>query len=177
MKKIVLAFVAVSLLLTGCSDDGKEDSAVSIDSVSSAVEMPVTESTATGTTQTASDTTQTASDTAEQSEMNNVTDQNSAENKSGNDGAGNVSQVVGQDISEDTTISDGELPVAGGDDKTVPENEESKPPVTTAPSSEVKTQTATTVSTAAPVFGENHQTVTTTKKSGGVIELPIIPVN
>lgn len=170
MKKIVLAFVAVSLLLTGCSDDGKEDSAVSIDSVSSAVEMPVTESTATGTTQT-------ASDKAEQSGTQNVTDQNSAESKSSNAGAGNVSQVVGQGISEDTTISDGELPVAGGEDKTVPENAESKPSVTTAPSSEVKTQTATTVSTAAPVFGENHQTVTTTKKSGGVIELPIIPVN
>ncbi|MGN1086606.1 MAG: hypothetical protein ACI4Q5_06205 [Porcipelethomonas sp.] len=169
MKKIVLAFVAVSLLLTGCSDDGKEDSAVSIDSVSSAVEMPVTESTAAGTTQT-------ASDTAEQPETQNVTEQNSAESKSSNAGAGTVSPA-GQDISEDTTISDGELPVAGGDDKTVPENEESKPPVTTAPSSEVKTQTATTVSTAAPVFGENHQTVTTTKKSGGVIELPIIPVN
>lgn len=170
MKKIVLAFVAVSLLLTGCSDDGKEDSAVSIDSVSSVVEMPVTESTVTGTTQT-------ASDKAEQSGTQNVTEQNSAESKSGNAGAGNVSPVGGQDISEDTTISDGELPVAGGDDKTVPENEESKPSVTTAPSSEVKTQTATTVSTAAPVFGENHQTVTTTKKTGGVIELPIIPVN
>jgi hypothetical protein len=177
MKKIVLAFVAVSLLLTGCSDDGKEDSAVSIDSVSSVVEMPVTESTATGTTQTASDTTQTTSDTAEQSGTQNATDQNSAENKSGNAGAGNVSQAGGQDISEDTTISDGELPVAGGEDKTVPENEESKPSVTNAPSSEVKTQTATTVSTVAPVFGENHQTVTTAKKSGGVIELPIIPVN
>lgn len=176
MKKIVLAFVAVSLLLTGCSDDGKEDSAVSIDSVSSAVEMPVTESTAAGTTQTASDTAQTASDTAEQSGTQNATEKNSAESKSSNAGAGTVSPA-GQDISEDTTISDGELPVAGGDDKTVPENEESKPPVTTAPSSEVKTQTATTVSTAAPVFGENHQTVTTTKKSGGVIELPIIPVN
>ena len=169
MKKIVLAFVAVSLLLTGCSDDGKEDSAVSIDSVSSAVEMPVTESTAAGTTQT-------ASDTAEQSGTQNATEKNSAESKSSNAGAGTVSPA-GQDISEDTTISDGELPVAGGDDKTVPETEESKPPVTTAPSSEVKTQTATTVSTAAPVFGENHQTVTTTKKSGGVIELPIIPVN
>ena len=177
MKKIVLTFVAVSLLLTGCSDDGKEDSAVSTDSVSSVVEMPATESTATGTTQTASDKAQTASGTAEQSGTQNVTDQNSAENKSGNDGAGNVSPVGGQDISEDTTISDGELPIAGGDDKTVPENEENKPPVTTAPSSEVKTQTATTVSTAAPVFGENHQTATTTKKSGGVIELPIIPVN
>lgn len=165
MKKIILALVTISLLLTGCSDDGKKESAVSNDSVSPSVEMSASESESTAT-----ETVQTASDKAVQPETQNTTEKNSSENS--NTVADTVLPDSGLDISEDTTMSVGELPVIGGEDKTFPENADSKPSVTTTPSSGEKIQTTTTVSAS----DESHQTVTTIKKSGDVIELPIIPV-
>lgn len=71
MKKIVLALVTISLLLTGCSDDGKKESAVSDDSVSPSVEMSASESESTAT-----ETVQTASDKAVQPETQNTTEKN-----------------------------------------------------------------------------------------------------
>lgn len=167
MKKIVLALVTISLLLTGCSDDGKKESAVSNDSVSPSVEMSASESESTAT-----ETVQTASDKAVQPETQNTTEKNSSENQISNTGADTVLPDSGLNISEDTTMSVGELPVIGGEDKTFPENADSKPSVTTTPSSGEKIQTTTTVSAS----DESHHTVTTIKKSGDVIELPIIPV-
>lgn len=166
MKKIVLALVTISLLLTGCSDDEKKESAVSNDSVSPSVEMSASESESTAT-----ETVQTASDKAVQPETQNTTEKNSSENQISNTGADTVLPDSGLNISEDTTMSVGELPVIGGEDKTFPENADSKPSVTTTPSSGEKIQT-TTVSAS----DESHHTVTTIKKSGDVIELPIIPV-
>ena len=119
---------------------------------------------------TATETVQTASDKAVQPETQNTTEKNSSENS--NTVADTVLPDSGLDISEDTTMSVGELPVIGGEDKTFPENADSKPSVTTTPSSGEKIQTTTTVSAS----DESHHTVTTIKKSGDVIELPIIPV-
>ena len=119
---------------------------------------------------TATETVQTASDKAVQPETQNTTEKNSSENS--NTVADTVLPDSGLNISEDTTMSVGELPVIGGEDKTFPENADSKPSVTTTPSSGEKIQTTTTVSAS----DESHHTVTTIKKSGDVIELPIIPV-
>ena len=106
MKKIILALVTISLLLTGCSDDGKKESAVSNDSVSPSVEMSASESESTAT-----ETVQTASDKAVQPETQNTTEKNSSENS--NTVADTVLPDSGLDISEDTTMSVGELPVIG----------------------------------------------------------------
>lgn len=84
---------------------------------------------------TATETVQTASDKAVQPDTQNTTEKNYTENKSSNAGADTVLPDSGQGVSEDTTMSAGELPVAGREDKTVPENADSNTSVTATLSS------------------------------------------
>ena len=63
---------------------------------------------------TATETVQTASDKAVQPETQNTTEKNSSENQISNTGADTVLPDSGLNISEDTTMSVGELPVIGG---------------------------------------------------------------
>lgn len=175
MKKIVLMFMAVSLLLTGCSDEGEKNASYSKENTTSAMETLTTESVTNVTVQPTEQKQYEMQSTSEGSTYEVETD-----NYMNDSVSDSPSPDVSQNMPENTTVSAGknilvssdELPVAGGDDKTVPENTESNPSVTNNPSSEKKPQTTTAVS----VLDEGHQTVTTIKNSGGVIELPIIPV-
>lgn len=149
MKKVILVFIAASLLLTGCSDDGKKKTESTQETSSSAEAISIAESISSETVQATSGTTAvgSASDSSQKS------DKNAQENQA------------------NTPVSDGELPIIGG-----VENSDEKPSVTDSPSSVDNHQTTTTVSGKLPSSVENNQT-TTAKNSGGAVELPIIPVN
>lgn len=195
MKKIVLMFMAVSLLLTGCSDGDEKSTSDSKENAASATETLTTESVTNVTVQ---PTEQKQSETESGSEKYNYeVKSDNLVNDSVSDSP-NISQSMPENTTipageqtvtggENTIISSDELPVVGGEDKTVPENSDNKPSVTNNPSFEKKPQTTTIVSEseashstttvpAKPIPDESHQTITTSKKSGGVIELPIIPV-
>lgn len=182
MKKIVLMFMAVSLLLTGCSDDGEKNTSDSKENTTSAMETLTTESVTNVTTQ---PTEQKQSETQSSSEKYTyeVEPDNPVNDSVSDSNSPNISQSMPENTTipageqtiaggENTMVSSDELPIVGGEDKTVPENSDNKPSVTNNPSSEKKPQTTTAVS----VLDKGHQTVTTIKNSGGVIELPIIPV-
>ncbi|MGN1481291.1 hypothetical protein [Porcipelethomonas sp.] len=149
MKKFVLIFMTVSLLFTGCSDDGEKKTESIKETVSSAAELSTNESITSETVQTTSKIT--TPDFVSDSSQKNDTD--------------------AEENQVNTPVSDGGLPVIGGD-----ENSGDKPSVTDNPSFSENYQTTTTVITNAPSSGEKQQTTTTTQNTEGVIELPIIPV-
>ncbi len=182
MKKIVLMFMAVSLLLTGCSDEGKKNASYSKENTTSAMETLTTESVTNVTVQPTEQKQYETQSTLEGSTYE-VEPDNPVNDSVSDSNSPNISQSMPENTmipageqtiagGENTMVSSDELPVVGGEDKTVPENSDNKSSVTNNPSSEKKPQTTTTVS----ILDEGHQTVTTSKKSGGVIELSIIPV-